>query len=123
MMATGLSPTGAYVTADPPQEVIVLSTPAVGLQVVSDSFAGGEVLADQAGAAGVLTFTFSAARQLVWVRSDGGVARANPFGGVPTSTSGIFCDDGVPTPITVTTSLVKVFAPTGTTVKVHGYSY
>ena len=38
-------------------------------QCVADDFGGGEVLADQAGAGAVLTFSFSAPVQLVWVES------------------------------------------------------
>jgi hypothetical protein len=90
---------------------------------VGDRFAGGETLADQAGEGAALTFTFASPVDLVWVRCDGGDGRANPFGGTPTSAAGIFCEDGVPNPITVTTSSVKVYAESGTTVRVWGFRY
>jgi len=89
---------------------------------VADDYQGGEVLADQAGVGGVLTFTFTSAVQLVVVHARGLnlVARADPFGGVPASSQGIICGDDIPTYIPVATSSVKVFAPAGMTVTVHG---
>lgn len=89
----------------------------------SDAFLGGEVLADQSGAGSVLTFTFTTPVQLVWVRSKGGISRADPFGGTPAASTGIPCADDEPSPITVQTSTVKVFAPSGATVSVWGYRY
>lgn len=92
---------------------------------VRDDYTTGEVLADQTGAGGVLTFTFSAPVHMVWVRDIGAtasnVSRVDPFGGTPSSTTGIAVPNGEPTPITVTTSSVKVFAPTGSTIAVYGY--
>lgn len=84
-------------------------------------YKGGEYLADQSGAGGVLTFTFSEEHQLVWVQIDGGDGRADPFGGTPSASAGIPCVDGTPQPMTVSTDVVKVFAPGSTTVHVWGY--
>lgn len=89
----------------------------------SERLIGGQTLADQSGAGSVLTFTFDPQVDLVWVRCDGGVGRADPFGGTPTASQGIPCDDAVPNPITVTTSVVKVFAATGVSVSVWGFRY
>lgn len=91
---------------------------------VRDDYSGGEVLADQTGAGAVLTFTFSAAVQLVVVHGDGAdgeFARADPFGGDPSAVLGIPCGDEIPTFLPVTTSSVKVFAPVGMVVSVWGY--
>lgn len=89
-----------------------------------DKYLGGQVLADQAGAGAVLTFTFTTAVDLVWVLSTGtGTSRADPFGGTPAASLGIPCPADTQQPITVTTSSVKVFAPSGTTVSVWGYRY
>lgn len=92
-------------------------------QVVADTFNSGETLADQAGAGAVLTFTFTSPMDLVWVRSVGGISRADPFGGTPTATQGIYCADGEPQPLTITATVVKVFAPIGATVSVWGFTY
>lgn len=81
---------------------------------VADVFTGGEVLADQAGDATVKTFTFTTAVDLVWVRCVGAVGRADPFGGTPTASVGIYCAADEPTPLTVRTTVVKVVAPSGT---------
>lgn len=92
-------------------------------QKTHDDYQAGEVLADQPGAAGVLTFTFTGGvAQLVVVTSTGAslTARADPFGGTPAANLGIRCDDGVPTYVPVATSAVKVFAPVGTSVSVYG---
>lgn len=98
-----------------------------GTVAATDTFSGGQVLADQTGAGAVLTFTFSAPVQLVWVLDTSGVtaaiSRADPFGGVPTATTGIPVLNGTPTPLTVATSSVKVYAPTGTNITVYGYHY
>lgn len=96
-------------------------------QAVRDAYTGGEVLPDQAGAGASLTFTFSSPVQLVYVfarsAAGGSISRADPFGGTPAASAGIPCDDGVPQAIPVTTSTVKVFAPSGVTVSVWGYRY
>lgn len=88
-----------------------------------DIYTTGEVLADQTGTGAVLTFTFSEARDLVWVRADGGQVRADPFGGTPAASTGVRCDDGIPNPFTVQTSSVKVYAPNGVVVQAWGFSY
>lgn len=90
---------------------------------INDAFAHGQVLADQVGAGAVLDFVFAAAQDLIWIRSDGAVSRCDPFGGVPAANLGIYCEDGVPVPITVLTAALKVFAPAGATVRVYGYRY
>jgi len=89
---------------------------------VKDDYQAGEILVDQSGAGGVLTYTFSNQQSLIVVHSVGTLltSRADPFGGTPSSTLGIRCDDGVPVYIPVQTSAVKVFAPSGTTVTVYG---
>lgn len=98
-----------------------------GTVAVQDKFSGGEILADQVGAGAVLTFTFTSAVQMVWVRDIGAtltnVSRADPFGGTPTATLGIAIPNGEPTPLTITTSSVKVYAPVGSTISVYGYRY
>lgn len=88
-----------------------------------DRFTDGEVLTDQTGTEGVLTFTFSSPVDLVWVLSSGGDSRSDPFGGDPSATAGIPCVDGNQQPLTVTTSSVKVYAPQGAVVHVWGYRY
>ena len=91
---------------------------------VADDFQAGEVLADQTGAGAVLTFTFAAVRNLVLIQAAGAgqVARADPFGGTPSATQGIRCDDATPTYLPVTATAVKVFAPAGMVVSVAGFS-
>ena len=91
---------------------------------VRDDYSGGEVLADQTGAAAVLTFNFASAVQLVVVHGDGAdgeLARADPFGGTPSAVLGIPCGSEIPTYLPVTTSSVKVFAPASMVVSVWGY--
>lgn len=91
---------------------------------VSDRLTGYEGLNDQAGDGTVKTFTFSTAPDLVWVRSVGGVSRADPAGGTPTATNGIYCADDEPTPITISgQTTLKVFAPIGAVVSVWGFRY
>lgn len=90
----------------------------------ADDYDGGEVLAEQAGAGNVLTFTFSAPVQLVVVEAESPgmqVARADPFGGEPDATTGIPCRSEVPVYMPITTTEVKVWAPGGTTVNCWGY--
>ena len=90
----------------------------------ADTYTAGEILADQAGAGAVLTFTFAAPMDLVWVEATGsGGARADPFGGTPTASLGIICQDGIPKPLVVRTSSVKVLAPVGVSVNVFGQRY
>lgn len=89
----------------------------------ADRFGSGEILADQEGAGDVLTFTFTQQQHLVWVRSDGGNVRVDPFGGTPTATLGILVEDAVPQAIGITTLSVKVYASAFTTVRVWGARY
>jgi hypothetical protein len=88
---------------------------------VADAYIEGETLASQAGAGGVLTFTLSEARDLVWVRSVGGVSYADPFGGTPANGTGIYLADDEPTPLTIRTAEVEVWAPSGAVVHCWGY--
>lgn len=92
-------------------------------QPTRDDFTDGEALDDQIGSGGVLTFTFTSPVNLVWVRSVGGVARCDPFGGAPSATRGVYCADDEPAPITVNAESVAVFAPAGATVSVWGFRY
>lgn len=87
-----------------------------GALPVADVFTGGEALADQAGDGTVKTFTFSSPVDLVWVRCVGGAGRADPFGGTPTLSLGIYCAEDEPNPMTVRTSVVKAISPAGTIV-------
>lgn len=89
---------------------------------VADDYQTFEALADQVGAGGVLTFTFSAAVNLVVVHAVGAsqIARAATTQ-TPTASLGARCPDDAPTYLPVTTTAVKVFAPNGMTVSVWGY--
>jgi len=91
---------------------------------VADDFQGGECLPDQTGAGAVLTFTFTAPRNLIVVHAVGAgqVARADPFGGTPSATQGFRCPDDAPTYMAVVATVVKVFAPSGMVVSVAGSS-
>ena len=89
----------------------------------SDVFLGGQALADQASTGAVLTFTFASPVQLIWVKPTGGTCRVDPFGGTPAASVGIPCDDGIPNPLTVRTTVIQVFANSGVTVSVWGYRY
>lgn len=83
---------------------------------------GGEILADQLGDGTVKTFTFSSPVQLVWIRFDGGNGRVDPFGGTPdlVTDAGIFCENGIPTPITVQCTVLKAIGSVGS-IRVYGY--
>jgi hypothetical protein len=97
---------------------------AVADQKVHDDYQSGEILDDQTGASGVLTFTFASAVHLVVVDANGAatdIARADPFGGTPTGTRGIPCRDEVPTFMPVIATVVKVWAPTNMVVSCYGY--
>lgn len=83
----------------------------------------GEALSDQSGADAVLTFTFSDFVDSVLVLSQGGDSRADPFGGAPTAARGRPCLDGVPTQVEIRTLVVRVYAPTGSTISVWGLRY
>lgn len=94
-----------------------------GVTRVLDQFIGDEILVDQVGADAVLTFTFSAAVDMIVILSKGAISRGGLGGDVPTLTKGFFCDDTVPTYVPVTATVVKVYAPLGATVSVWGYRY
>ncbi len=91
---------------------------------VADDYEGGEVLADQIGplGGGVLDFVFAAPVALVLVEMDGvGIARADPFGGVPANDRGIRCRDEVPTYLPIRTSRLRIWTPEGASVAVAGF--
>lgn len=92
-----------------------------GTVQTSESYTNLEVLPDQAGGGDVLTFTFTSTPKLIWVISRGAASRA-AITDTPTATFGIFCDDGVPQPMTVESQTVQVYAPGAATVTVWGYS-
>ncbi len=118
--ADGTEPTADQVARD---RLAAILAALAGRLDTRDSYTGGESLPDQAGAGAVLLFTFAARVDLVWVRVDGGTGRADPFGGVPSSSAGVVCDDGVPQPLTVACVSLRVWAPAGATVAVWGYRY
>jgi hypothetical protein len=91
-----------------------------GSLATKDTYTADEALASQVGAGAVLTFTFSAPMDLVWVRSQGGTSFAK-ITGTPALGNGIYCEDGVPQPVTRRTSVVKVWAPGGATVYAWGF--
>ena len=91
--------------------------------ICEDHFSSMESLSDAAGANAVQTFTFANGPvDLIWVESIGGIARADATR-TPSATKGAYCADGVPTPINVTTTSIKIYIPTGATVSVWGMRY
>lgn len=109
----------------PGAEFPVKNDPASAFHVTvdngSDVYTTLEVLPDQTGAGDVLTFTFTGVPKLIWVMSRGDVCRAVTTG-TPTATFGVYCDDGVPQPLSVESQTVQVYAPSGAAVTVWGYS-
>lgn len=97
------------------------------LQQVADDYQAGEILPDQSGNGGVLTFTFAASVQNIWVYAVNpldltatGEVRVDPFGGTPSASTGIPVSYGGGFPIPIVTSSVKVFAPVGSRVTIYG---
>lgn len=93
----------------------------------SDDYQTGEILADQIGAGAVLTFTFSAPVQNIWVYAinpadltESGEVRVDPFGGTPSGSFGIPVPFGGGFPIAVTGTVIKVFAPADIRVTLYG---
>lgn len=90
-----------------------------------DDYSGSEYLAEQTSSGTVLTFSFSSAVHQVWVEQsssdDTAVARVRADGTDPTASVGVPARDKVPIPMTVTTSEVKVLAPSGAKVNVWGF--
>lgn len=92
-------------------------------------YTSGSILADQTGAGAVQTFTFSIPVDFIWVTDIGAtttnVSRVDPFGGTPAATTGIPVLNGAPTPINVVpaNSTVRVYAPVGSTITMHGFRY
>lgn len=93
----------------------------IGPLPVRERLTGLQLLEDQAGSGGVLSFDFAAAVDLAWVRSVGVVSRAGTPTAVPTATKGIYCADDEPTPVTLYGTQLRVFAPAGATVSVWGF--
>lgn len=108
-------------TIDPVERSQLPSAPRDGRLDTAEVYEDAEYLEDKPGAGGVLTFTFSSPVHLAWVRVVGGVGRATSTGAEPTATKGAYCAADEPHPITQLASVVKVFAPVGTTVSVWGY--
>lgn len=91
-----------------------------------ESFKGGEILAEQAGAGAALTFTFSDYVDRVCVNcrdveTVALVCHADPFGGTPTNTLGMAMQRNTTYELPVRTKTIKVFAPSLSTVCVWGY--
>lgn len=79
-------------------------------------------LEDQTSVGGVLEFSFTGGcPKQIWVCCVGDDGRAQVNGETPTSTNGVFCGDGVPTPIPVAAEKVNVYAPASTEVSVWGF--
>lgn len=94
-----------------------------GTEFVEVEFTSGEILAEQNGANAVLTFTFASPVNEVHVDliGDGLVGRIDPFGGTPSSTLGIPCYDKITKKLSIVTTTVRIYAPTGATVNVFGF--
>lgn len=91
---------------------------------VTDVQTAGQILADQAGADGVLTFTFSSTMDEVFVHSAGAATRADPLGGTPAASTGIPCPSGTIVAMRVRTSSVKIYASSSATaVSVWGFKH
>jgi hypothetical protein len=92
-------------------------------------YTNGETRPSQAGANGVLTFTFASPVDLVWV-SDTGATTTNysyvdAFGGTPASGQGAVLPNGGSIPVMVTppSTTVKVWSPVGSTISMYGQRY
>lgn len=135
-LAIATSSVGATGAATPSDATLIAGTDGTNLRGVSvdtsgrpnvrDDYALGEVLADQAGADAVLTFTFSAQVAMFWVAvvGDAGVCKLDHYGGTPSASSGIPVGPDAPSailPVPEPATSVKVYAPTGTTVTVWGH--
>lgn len=90
---------------------------------VRDYFREGQALPQETGDGTALEFEFAKDMALVVVRCTGGDARVDPFGQVPDETTGILVPDDEPAYITVLTRTVRVWAPPGAKVNVHGFGY
>lgn len=119
--------TDAELRASPVEVTGNLTITPPALQQVADDYNTGEILPDQTGAGGVLTFTFTSPVQNIWIYAvnplaldDLGEVRVDPFGGNPTSTFGIPVSFGGITPIPVVATTIKVFAQVGVRVTVYG---
>lgn len=89
---------------------------------VSDYYQNLEILPDWSGTGSSTTITFTTMPKLIWLVSRGGPSRVTPPSQTPTASLGIYCDDGVPQPITWQTNSLKVYTPAGATVTAWGYS-
>lgn len=93
---------------------------------VPDSYKGGEILAEQAGAGAALTFTFADWVDRVCVHARDSevtpnICHADPFGGTPTNTLGIVLQRNTTYEFNVRSRTIKVYAPANSTVCVWGY--
>jgi hypothetical protein len=79
-----------------------------------------EVLADQAGADAVLTFTFAGGAALPWVSVDTGDPVRVTASQTPTASFGIPVAAGSPFPVPLAATVIKVWAASGQTVTVYG---
>lgn len=106
-----------------PEQVKQLIDEALATMAAND-FVESEYLPEQTSSGAVLTFTFSAPVQQVWVEMNGAdtdEGRVRVDGGNPEATLGTILRDENAVPIVVQTSTVKVLAPTGARVNVWGY--
>lgn len=92
-----------------------------GQVIIDQAYDLLEILEDQTGSGSVLTFTFSSAVELAWIRSVGGISRAGNAANIPTATKGIYCAADEPNPVTLRGTDLRVFAPIGTVISVWGY--
>ena len=92
-------------------------------------YSSAQILADQAGAGGVLTFNFTTPVDFIWVTDTGttttNISRVDPFGGTPAASTGIPVFNQTPTPISVVppSMTVKVYAPAGANISMYGLRY
>lgn len=92
---------------------------------VRDVFQGREILPDQSGTDGVLTFSFSQPVQTYWVGVVGDEQKCKVVDGelTPSPSFGIPVEAGGSLPVSSVTDTVKVYAPSGCVVTVWGFYY
>lgn len=96
-----------------------------GEQLVADDLSNSQYLEDKIGDGGVLTFSFSQTVQQIWVymKAEDPTEEARVTTNLqnPSSSLGIVLSDQTPTPITVSTDIVRIFAPVGSRISVYGH--